>query len=301
MNNFIKLLLKISLVSTVFSLIVYSIALNFNMFKINENNFYDLFTSIHDGSVITGTSRSRYFFNSESFDPKYNFKNFSFSVGMSPYNNSYTNFLINFIKQDSLNKNFTIITVDPYSFPLDSITKDDYFSRFYFKKSDFKKLNFEYISKEKITPFTIIEENIKNLLRIIRYGKNYQRDNRVISKNEIKNEISKMQKPNNLNDSSFENLKKLIVHFKKTSNVILIRTPVVKEFYEFENIKSPRFNYLIDSLSKKNGVLYIDLNLSVNFTNNLDFYDLYHLNKKHSNYFSKKVEKLIDSISMKKK
>ena len=81
----------------------------------------------------------------------------------------------------------------------------------------------------------------------------------------------------------------------------LIRTPVVKEFYEFENIKSPRFNYLIDSLSKKNGVLYIDLNLSVNFTNNLDFYDLYHLNKKHSNYFSKKVEKLIDSISMKKK
>ena len=108
-----------------------------------------------------------------------------------------------------------------------------------------------------------------------------------------------MQKPNNLNDSSFENLKKLIIHFKKTSNVILIRTPVVNEFYEFENNKSPRFNYLIDSLSKKNGVRYINLNTSANLTNNLDFYDLHHLNKKHSNYVSKKMEKLIDSMLVK--
>ena len=83
--------------------------------------------------------------------------------------------------------------------------------------------------------------------------------------------------------------------------MILVRTSVVKEFYEFENINSPRFNYLIDSLSKKNGVLYIDLNSSVNFTNNSDFYDLYHLNKKHSNYVTRKLEKLIDSIRMKKK
>lgn len=299
MKNFIHLLLKIFLVSIVFSLLTYSIALNFKMLKVNENNFYDLFTSIHDGSVIAGTSRSRYFFNADSFDPKYNFKNFSFSVGMSPYDNSYTDFLINFIKQDTTKNNITILSVDPYSFPNDLVDKDDYFSNFEFKKDDFKKLNFEYIIKEKITPFTIIESNIKNILRTFRYGKNYQRDNRRISKNEIQNEISKMQKPNNLNDSSFENLKKLIIHFKITSNVILIRTPVVNEFYEFENNKSPRFNYLIDSLSKKYGVKYIDLNTSSNFTNNSDFYDLYHLNKKHSNHFSKKTEKLINSLKLK--
>ena len=299
MKNFIRLLLNIFLVSIVFSLLTYSIALNFKMLNVNENNFYDLFTSIHDRSVIAGTSRSRYFFNAESFDPKYNFKNFSFSVGMSPYDNSFTNFLINFIKQDSTKNNITILSVDPYSFPNDLVDKDNYFSNFEFKKDDFKKLNFEYIIKEKITPFTIIESNIKNILRIFRYGKNYQRDNRRISKNEIQNELSKMQKPNNLNDSSFENLKKLIIHFKITSNVILIRTPVVNELYEFENNKSPRFNYLIDSLSKKNGVRYIDLNTSANFTNNSDFYDLYHLNKKHSNHVSKKMEKLIDSIKLK--
>lgn len=299
MKNFITLLLKMFLVSTVFSIVVYSVALNFKMFNLNENNFYDLFTSIHDRSVIAGTSRSRYFFNAESFHPKYNFKNFSFSVDMSPYDNSYTDFLINFIKQDSTKNNITILSVDPYSFPNDLVDKDDYFSNFEFKKDDFKKLNFEYLKKEKITPFTIIESNIKNILRIFRYGKNYQRDNRRISKNEIQIGISKMQKPNNLNDSSFENLKKLIIHFKKTSNVILIRTPVVNEFYEFENNKSPRFNYLIDSLSKKNGVRYMDLNTSVNFTNNSDFYDLYHLNKKHNIHVSKKMEKLIDSIKLK--
>ena len=299
MKNFIHLLLKIFLVSTVFSIVVYSAALNFKIFNLNENNFYDLFTSIHDRSVIAGTSRSRYFFNSESFDPKYNFKNFSFTVGMSPYDDSYTDFLINFIKQDSTKNNITILSVDPYSFPNDLVDKDDYFSKFEFQKDDFKKLNFEYIIKEKITPFTVIESNIKNILRIFRYGKNYQKDNRVISKNEIQNKISKMQKPNNLNDSSFENLKKLIIHFKITSNVILIRTPVVNEFYEFENNKSPRFNYLIDSLSKKNGVRYIDLNTSANFTNNSDFYDLYHLNKKHSNHITKKIENLIDIIRVK--
>ena len=60
MKNFITLLLKLFLVSIVFSLLTYSIALNFKMLKVNENNFYDLFTSIHDRSVIAGTSRSRY-------------------------------------------------------------------------------------------------------------------------------------------------------------------------------------------------------------------------------------------------
>ena len=69
MKNFIKLLLKIFLVSIVFSLVVYSFALNFKMLKVNENNYYDLFTSIHNRSVIAGTSRSRYFFNAESCVP----------------------------------------------------------------------------------------------------------------------------------------------------------------------------------------------------------------------------------------
>jgi hypothetical protein len=295
MKNFIHLLLKIFLVSTVFSIVVYSVALNFKMFNLNENNFYDLFTSIHDRSVIAGTSRSRYFFNDESFDPKYNFKNFSFSIGMSPYDNSYTDFLINFIKQDSTKNNITILSVDPYSFPNDLVDKDDYFSNFEFKKDDFKKLNFEYILKEKITPFTIIESNIKNLLRIFRYGKNYQRDNRVINKNGIQKEILKMKKPNNLNEGSFKNIKKLIRQFNKTSKVILVRTPVNNEFYEFENSHSLNFNFKMDSLANKYEVKYLDLNKIILDVDE-QFYDLYHLNKKYSRENTIYSMKIIDSI-----
>ena len=298
MKNFLQLILKIFFLGTVFSLVVYSIALNFKMFKINENNFYDLFTSIHNRSVIAGTSRSRYFFNAESFDPKYNFKNFSFSVGMSPYDNSYTDFLINFIKQDSTKNNITILSVDPYSFSNDLVDKDDYFSNFEFKKSDFKKINLEYIIKEEITPFTIIEENIKNFLRIYRYGENYERDNRRISKNGIEKGILKMKKPNNLNNGSFKNLIKLITHFNKTSKVILVRTPVVNEFYEFENSHSLNFNFKIDSISKKNGILYLDLNKFKAFSDNEKFYDLYHLNKKYSQNNTQIFNNIIDALSL---
>jgi len=298
MKNFIKLLLKIFLVSIVFSLVVYSFALNFKMLKVNENNYYDLFTSIHNRSVIAGTSRSRYFFNAESFDPKYNFKNFSFSIGMSPYNNSYTDFLINFIKQDSTKNNITILSVDPYSFPNDLVDKDDYFSNFQFKKSDFKKINLEYIIKEEITPFTIIEENIKNVLRIYRYGKNYERDNRRISENEIQKEILKMKKPNNLNEGSFKNIKKLITHFNKTSKVILVRTPVVNEFYEFENSHSLNFNFKMDSISKKHGIRYLDLNKFKALSNNEKFYDLYHLNKKYSQNNTLIFNNIMDTLRL---
>lgn len=296
MKNFLRLFLKIFLTSIVLSLLVYSFALNFKIFKVNENNYYNLFTNIHNGSFIAGTSRSRYFFDNRSFDANYNFRNYSFSVGMSPYNNSYTDFLIKFIQQDSLKENITILSVDPYSFPDNSINQEEYFSKFEFKRDDFKKINLEYILKEKITPITIFEENIKSLLRSYIYGKNHIKDNRSISEIEILNKISQTEKPNVLNYKALKNLEKLIFHFKKSSNVILVRTPVINEFYEFENTHSLKFNFKMDSLANKHKIKYLDLNKSKKVITNKQFYDLYHLNKKYSKEYTTYSMKIIDSI-----
>lgn len=294
MKKFLILLLRSALIGISFSILIYYFALNINFLKVNENDFYDLFENIHDGSIIAGTSRSRYFFNSKSFDNKYNMKNFSFSVGMSSYDDSYTLFLKKFVKQNPLKKNITILTVDPYSLSNDTILKNQYFSKFNFEKSDFSKFNFEYISKEKITPFTIIEENIKNLLRFWIYGNYYQKDFREIS--EIEKELSNTDPPKKITNYSLKKIEALILHFKKTSNVFIIRTPVVKKFYHFENKYSPNFNNMIDSISEKYKVHYFDLNKNINFSTDLKFYDLYHLNKRFSKSATKNVEKIIDSI-----
>ncbi len=115
---------------------------------------------------------------------------------------------------------------------------------------------------------------------------------------EIEKELSNTDPPKKITNYSLKKIEALILHFKKTSNVFIIRTPVVKKFYHFENKYSPNFNNMIDSISEKYKVHYFDLNKNINFSTDLKFYDLYHLNKRFSKSATKNVEKIIDSIKI---
>jgi hypothetical protein len=267
------------------SLSVYMIVFNKEIPSVDM--YYNNFNSIHNGSFITGTSRGRY---ALSFK-KSNFKNFSFTRSISPYNDSYTNFLLKVIEQKM--GEISILTVSPLS--LGDDVDVDYFSKFNFQKNDFKKINFKYLIKEKITPVKIIKWNIKELYRKIIFGEDYSKDDRDSSVDTIyfNKKISTYSIPQNFSPKRIKNLKKLINHFKKTSTVILVRLPIPEKMYLKENNSVPTFTKVMDSISKKNDVDYIDMN-KIDFYPELIFYDVHHLNKKESIRVS---QTLIDTIT----
>ena len=288
MRRFLKKITLLLCLSISFTFLIYFSTFFLNDLKVDL--FYENFTSIHKGSIITGTSRARY-----AIDPKYladslNFKNLSFTRSKSPYNNSYTNFLINYTDQSP--NRVSILCVSPISFEKLFELNEEYFRKFDFGKEDFKSVNIEYLLKEKITPLKLAAENGKLLLRRIFFGKNYEFDNRNITNLLfINKKVDDYPIPNKLNDSYLKNLQRLIQHFSKTSKVLLIRTPVRKELYNKENRFIPFFNSALEIIAKKNGVSYFDLN-KFEFNPDLRFYDISHVNKNEA----ERITKLIDSL-----
>jgi len=291
MKKFIRELFKSILVAVTLAILIYSVSFFSNSIIINENNFYDKFNSIHKKSIIIGTSRARYAFDLAELDSASNFKNFSFSVDMSSFDKSFINYLKLAINQDSCQPNITIITLDPYS--LSNIKKPSYFSKFNFKPKNFNFINFEYIIKERITPITIIEENLKLIARKMVYGNNFEKDNRVINFNVINSEINKYGPPDKINPEAIENLESLILNFKLTSEVFLVRLPITSEFYNFENLNSPEFENLMLSISNELDVKFFDLNTDKKLVSKLKFYDIHHLNKRSSKVLTKYVDSII--------
>ena len=252
--------------------------------------FYENFTTIHKGSIITGSSRSRYAINPKYLTDSLNFKNFSFTRSKSPYNTSYTNFLIDFTNQSP--NNVTILCVSPISFEKLFELNEEYFQKFNFEKEDFKTVNLEYLLKEKITPVKLVSENVKLFLRRIAFGKNHEFDSRNITDTiTINKNVENYPIPNKLNYDYLKNLERLIQHFSKTSKVVLIRNPLRKELYNKENILIPSFSQTMKAIAKQNGVSYFDLN-KFEFNPDLKFYDISHVNKNEV----EKISKLIDSL-----
>lgn len=264
--------------------------LTFFLNDLKVDLFYENFTTIHKGSIITGTSRARYAIDPKFLNDSLSFKNLSFTRSKSPYNTSYTNFLINYTNQSP--NRVSIFCVSPISFEKLFKLNEEYFQIFDFEKGDFKKVNFEYLFKEKITPAKIVSENVKLFLRKIVFGKNHEFDNRIITNlHDINEYVDDYPIPNKLNCSYLKNLQRLIQHFSKTSKVILIRMPIRQELYNKEKKLIPFFNRTIEVIAKENDVSYFDLN-QFEFNPDLRFYDISHLNKNEA----KRITKLIDSL-----
>lgn len=288
MKRFLNKIILLFCLSTCFSLMIYFFTFFLNDLKVDL--FYENFTSIHKGSIITGTSRARYAVNPIFLTDSLNFKNLSFTRSKSPYNTSYTNFLINFTHQSP--NRVSVLCVSPISFEKKFELNEEYFQKFDFKKEDFKSINIEYLLKEKITPIKLVSENGKLLLRRIFFGKNHEFDNRNINDLLVINKkVDDYPIPNKLNYYYLKNLERLIQYFSKTSKVILIRTPVRKELYNKENTLIPFFNKKMEAIAKESAVSYFDLN-KFEFNPNLRFYDISHVNKNDS----ERISKLIDSL-----
>ena len=288
MRRFFKKITLVLCLSISFTFLIYFFTFFLNDLKVDM--FYENFTTIHKGSIITGTSRARY-----AIDPKYltdslNFKNLSFTRSKSPYNTSYTNFLINYTHQSP--NSVSVLCVSPISFEKLFELNEEYFQKFDFGKEDFNSVNIEYLLKEKITPLKLVSENGKLLLRRIFFGKNHEFDYRNITNLQvIKEKVDDYPIPNKLNGSYLKNLQRLIHHFSKTSKVILIRTPIRKELYNKENRFVPFFNQTLEIIAKENGVSYFDLN-KFEFNPDLRFYDISHVNKNEA----ERITILIDSL-----
>tara|TARA_B100001093_G_scaffold454766_1_gene464394 strand:- start:962 stop:1840 length:879 start_codon:yes stop_codon:yes gene_type:complete len=288
MRRFLKKITLILCLSISFTFLIYFFTFFLNDLKVDL--FYENFTTIHKGSIITGTSRARYAIDTKYLTDSLNFKNLSFTRSKSPYNTSYTNFLINYTHQSP--NRVTVLSVSPISFEKKFELNEEYFQKFNFEKEDFKKVNLEYLLKEKVTPLKLVTENGKLLLRRIVFGNNHEFDNRNITNLiSINKRVDDYPIPNKLNYTYLKNLERLIQHFSKTSKVVLIRNPIRKELYNKETTLIPFFNQTIETIVKKNSVYYFDLN-KFEFNPDLKFYDISHVNKNEA----KRITKLIDSL-----
>lgn len=288
MKRFLKKIILIVSLSVSCAFLIYYFTLYFGVLKVDL--FYNNFTSIHKGSIITGTSRSRYAIDPKYLTDSFNFKNISFTRSKSPYNSSYTNFLMNYFNQNQ--NSVSVLCVSPIAFEKMFESNQEYFQKFNFKKGDFKSVNLEYIIKEKITPLNLISHNLKLLSRRIVFGKNNEFDNRKTTNlHTINKSVDNYPLPNKLDDTYLHNLKRLICHFSKSSKVILIRTPIMKELYNKENLLNPQFNHTMLDIAKEFEIPYYDLN-KFEFNPDLEFYDISHVNKNEA----ERISKLIDSL-----
>lgn len=291
MRRFLTKIILLLCLSISFTFSIYFITLFFTDLKVDL--FYDNFTSLHKGSIITGTSRARYAIEPKYLNDSLNFKNLSFTRSKSPYNTSYSNFLINYTCQSP--NNVSILCVSPISFEKSFEINEEYFQKFDFEKEDFNSVNIEYLLKEKMTPLKLVTENGKLLLRRIFFGKNHEFDNRNITNLLVINQkVDDYPIPSKLNGSYLKNLQRLIQHFSKTSKVILIRTPIRKELYNKENRLIPFFNQTIEVIANENGISYFDLN-KFEFNPDLRFYDISHVNKNEAERITILIDSLINS------
>jgi hypothetical protein len=298
MKKFVKYVSKVALITTAIVVVFYAVVFLNEGTYINEK--YENFTSIHDGSVIIGTSRSKKGIQVDFLEKEYNFKNYSFDLAASPYDRSYVEFLKLAIQNTDTINNISILDVSPNALS-HTIIDNNYFSRFDLKKEDFKKINLKYLITQKITPVVIFEENLKKQLRELVYGKNGEFDFREVDKKTINTQLKlyldQNPIPNEVSARSLNNIADLIGFLKKTSRVVLIRMPTTTELYKAENRHCTNFNSIIDSLAKHHDVIYRDLNKEDEISSITRFIDISHMNGHASIKFTEKLNSILATKS----
>ncbi len=92
-----------------------------------------------------------------------------------------------------------------------------------------------------------------------------------------------------------ESLKLLVKKLKTHGEVFLVRMPISDEFLSQENKYYPKFDFILDSISKTTDIKYLNFN---KMANKYETYDGHHINKFSGKIFTKD---LCDLISINKK
>jgi hypothetical protein len=220
-----------------------------------------------DKGLILGDSRALQGVNPDNLPfPTFNF---AFTIGHSPFDDSYPKIIQKKIDTISKVKRHHIISVTPWSLLSPELVKDDinpYFSEnLYFH---FSNPNWEYILKYWDLSFV----NSLKLMRNKSYTTDYGWNNQNIERDELYREYPRRvrEKVQNyklkykrqiltLESHRVQNLINIIRFLRKTGRVTIIRLPISKEMLELENQVFPSINNLINKIAKDNSLYFIDL------------------------------------------
>jgi hypothetical protein len=258
--------LGIRLFASILGLVLY-IGFFTNHFKNKYDPYYVKLLNKTNRGLILGDSRAL-----QGINPKYlKFPtfNFAFTIGHSPFDDSYLKIIQKKIDTISKVKRHHIISVTPWSLLSPELVKDDinpYFSEnLYFH---FSNPNWEYILKYWDLSFV----NSLKLMRNKSYTTDYGWNNQNIERDELYREYPRRvrEKVQNyklkykrqiltLESHRVQNLINIIRFLRKTGRVTIIRLPISKEMLELENQVFPSINNLINKIAKDNSLYFIDL------------------------------------------
>jgi hypothetical protein len=265
MNLFLsKLVLR--LIASILGLIIF-IGLFTNYLKNKYDPFYIKLLNKTDRGLILGDSRALQGMNPECLTlPTFNF---AFTIGHSPFDDSYLKLIHKKVDTISKVKRHHIICVTPWSLIYPEKTDQDINPYFSEKLNlPFTNPNWEYILKFWDLSFV----NSLKLLRSKSYTTNFGWNNQNIDSNElyreyprrviekIQNYKSKYKKQNlTIESHRVKNLINIISFLKKTGSISIVRLPVSKEMLELENQMFPKFKVLCNKISTDNNIHFVDL------------------------------------------
>lgn len=220
-----------------------------------------------DRGLIIGDSRALQGIDPENLSfPTFNF---AFTIGHSPFDDSYIKLISKKIDRKSNTERHHLISVTPWSLLFVNNNENDinpYFSENLL--CEFSNPNWEYI-------FKYWDLSIVTNLRLLRnksYTTNLGWNNQNIDSIELEREYPrrvrekienyKNKYPNRnltLMSHRVANLQNIIRELKKTGRVTLLRLPVSMEMYEFEQESFPNFTEIIKKVVKETNTTYVDL------------------------------------------
>jgi hypothetical protein len=254
--------LIVSLIGLMLYIILFT---NFNKNKYDP--YYVKLLGKTDRGLIIGDSRALQGINPELLS--FPIFNFAFTIGHSPFDDSYIKLIKKKVDTISNIKRHHIISITPWSLLFPEKTDEDvnpYFSENL--KFQLSNPNWEYIIKYWDLSFV----NTLKFLHNKGYTSNLGWNNQNIDSNQLYSEYSRRvrekihnykskYKKQNLTIQSHrvQNLINIIKFLKETGNVTVIRLPVSREMLELEKQMFPNFISLCDELAIQCNGKFIDL------------------------------------------
>lgn len=266
----------------------------------NTDSFYRRFTSPQQSNLILGNSRA-----AQGVRPEFlhatngeKFYNYSFTIFDSPYGEAYFKSIEKKLKPDTKNGNF-ILTVDPWSISMSKKNPSNMpESNLMMGKTKFTNINpnYEYLIKNYHKSWFSLYQTREDLYKSKMYlnedgwleisisFKNIEEYEKKEQEKRIA--YQKYAKEYALSQKRIEWLEKTISFLQKHGKVIVVRLPQSKEIHAIEESYMPEFKNLLETISQKHHIKFIDYS---NSGEEYHYVDGNHLEKNSGKEFTKKL------------
>lgn len=291
-----KFLIKI----LVFSLVVTLLFLGFlTIYLIRYEAYIDSnyarLTHKHNEGLVIGTSRAAIDIEPSIINDK--LYNFSFTIDVSPFDNSYVQLIKKYHETQTFDSNRVhIVTVDPWA--LSSVLKyENLINHGFTSKLKFpiSNPNYEYVLRFcnlSVWEINNIILNSDRNLYINQSGRLVKPMTEEFLNNDFDRKL-KVKINNYLNSDSYKsgeiskgkikNLEEIIEFLQKDGRVYLIRLPIHKEMLKLEDKLDSNFNSRMNELSGKHHIKYLNL---MNYSDSIRTTDGHHIWDQHVSKFT---------------